>query len=310
MAKAEVTVILPGLAAILGQQLNANILPTFLSKIIKQAQFGQDETRLQRLLLNHFSHQKHVGPDLPIAGLSLANSILVTPCYLHPDRDQLLLFSNNLAITDDESQSLIAEIQPLLDDFGGSLVKQRSDSWLLQLKHIPSLDFSALEDVANKGIEQTLPRGEDRQPWLRLWNEIQMQLHDADINKQRVAQGKLPINSIWFWGAGEFFAKAGVWDKVQGCSDLLRLVARASNIELEHSDDFSATSLTSGNHLWLLEELDIENDWQQQLNDIDQNILRPLWESCKAAKLSKVKLQIPDYGNYHFSPIDCWKFWK
>ena len=39
-------------------------------------------------------------------------------------------------------------------------------------------------------------------PWYRLFNEIQMYLHQHPLNQERQAQGKLPINSLWAWGSG------------------------------------------------------------------------------------------------------------
>ncbi|MFT5220619.1 MAG: hypothetical protein ACI9LO_001715 [Planctomycetota bacterium] len=40
-------------------------------------------------------------------------------------------------------------------------------------------------------------------PWYQLNNEMQMYLHQHDINQRRLLDGALPINSLWFWGAGE-----------------------------------------------------------------------------------------------------------
>src|SRR5690606_8825931 len=36
----------------------------------------------------------------------------------------------------------------------------------------------------------------------KLMNEIQMQLHECDINDLRASRGELPVNSVWFWGVG------------------------------------------------------------------------------------------------------------
>ena len=39
--------------------------------------------------------------------------------------------------------------------------------------------------------------------WQRLLTEIQILLHGSEVNAARQAQGELPVNSLWFWGAGE-----------------------------------------------------------------------------------------------------------
>ena len=312
MAKTELTIILPGLASIVGQQINAEILPENLSKIIKKSGFEPDVTGLARIIFNLFSETSCVDSDLPVACLLNSSSTVIKadPCYLHPDRDRLLLFADNLLITEEESIALIAEIQPLLEEFTGTLTSLQPDSWLLELATMPNLKFSALPEVSGKGIETHLPQGDEQSEWIRLWNEIQMQLYDADVNQQRVMLGKLPINSVWFWGAGRFIPKENVWDKVQGNSPLLQQITQRSGIKLNLAANWSVNSLSSGKHLWVLDEIDLEADWQQQLEQVDEHILYPLWQQLRETAISTITLRIPEYGAYRLTPLDSWKFWK
>jgi hypothetical protein len=315
VAKTELTIVLPGLAKIVGQQINAGSIPPVLAKIIKKAHFEADTTGLARLLFNHFSETPLTDTDLPAASLlnSKQQTIKADPCYLHPDRDRLLLFSDDLDITTQESIALIAEIQPLLAEFSGKLLPLQSDSWLLALVDLPKLTFTALPEVSGKGVDKNLPQGSDQRPWIRLWNEIQMQLYDADINQQRIAAGKLPINSVWFWGAGSFIAKQNAWLQVQGNGRLLEQLTKQSDIELNDKQDWSGRSFNSANtgrHLWVVDELDLEADWQQQLQQFDGNSLQTLWQQVKNTNISKITLQIPEHGQYYLTPFDTWKFWK
>lgn len=312
MPKPELTIILPGLARILEQQINNNVIPDFLSKIINKARFQPDSTGLTRLLFNHFSQTPLTGSDLPINNLSDKNSTVLRadPCYLHADRDRLLLFADDLALTAQESAELIAEIQPLFAEFGGELVAEQPESWLLNLATMPDLTFSALPEVTGKGVDKYLPTGADQQNWIRLWNEIQMKLYDTDINQQRIADGKLPINSVWFWGVGAFVAKKDIWQQVQGRLLVLKQLAEQSDTTWQSDTDWSITSLSSGKHLWVLDEIDLEADWQQQLQQLDGNILQALWQQLAKAKIATIELQIPNHGHYQLSPIDCWKCWK
>ncbi len=315
MANTELTIILPGLARIVGQQLNAGSIPPVLAKIIKKAHFETDLTGLARLLFNHFSHMPLTDTDLPAVSLinPSLSAIKADPCYLHPDRDRLLLFADNLDITKQESAALIAEIQPLLEEFNGKLHSQHSESWLLTLAEMPKLSFTALPEVSGKGVDTHLPQGSEQRAWIRLWNEIQMQLYDADVNQQRISAGKLPINSVWFWGAGSFTAKKNAWAQVQGNSQLLNQLSEQSGIKLNERQDWSGNSVStsnSGKHLWVLDEFDLEEDWQQQLQLFDSDSLQILWQLLKKTKISKITLQIPEHGQYHLTPFDAWKFWK
>ena len=302
--------VIPGLEGILQQQINKQIIPEFLTKLSNKSHFTLDKTGLERLLMNHFSEQVLNDSDLPIASLRTTNTttLCADPCYLHADLDRVLLFNDDLALTDEESTALIAEIQPLLTEFGGELSQYQADKWLLNLETMPDLSFSALPDVNGRSVDKFLPVGADRRDWIRLWNEIQMQLHNAEINQQRLAEGKLAINSLWFWGAGVFKAKQKAWQSVQGNHSLLQQLSQESATNLV-DNDFDISVLSSGSHLWLMNKIDIESDWQRQLQQLDEQILKPVWKKLRKAKLNHVCLQIPQYGQYYLTPFDSWKFW-
>jgi len=312
MAKAELTLILPGLAAILEQKINSSIIPTYLTKIISKSNFSQDPSGLSRLLFNHFSANPITGSDLPIVSLEFEGDsyLRADPCYLHADRDRLLLFSDMMDLTNDESSALIAEIQPLFTDFDGILSQSSTDGWLLQLNNMPEVTFSALPEVSGKGVESYLPKGRERQDWIRLWSEVQMAMYASEVNQRRIENNKLPINSVWFWGAGEFEFKESPWKKIQGESTLLKQLAAKSEIPLQSDSDFSTETLSAGRYLWLADEINIDGDWLKQMQAFDDAVLRPLWQYCRQAKIAKIELQIPNHGCYQLTPLDCWKFWK
>ncbi len=47
-----------------------------------------------------------------------------------------------------------------------------------------------------------LPRAAGSREHDRLVGELQLLLHEAPLNQQREQQGRVPVNSIWFWGGG------------------------------------------------------------------------------------------------------------
>ncbi|PHS23801.1 MAG: hypothetical protein COA83_09340 [Methylophaga sp.] len=300
MAKITLTLVLPGLANILQQQINANILPTSLKTILLKAQFKADGSNLTRLLFNLFSEDPIDTADLPYTQLLNTKTpiLCATPCYLHADRDRLLLFANEQPLTERESSDLIDELQELFEEFNAKLIQHETGEILLQLTTLPKVQFSALADVDGKAVTHYLPAGEDKGNWIRLWNEIQMKLYESPFNQKREASGKMPINSLWFWGMGEFNAKHNYWQSVQGEHLILKqLVQAASN------------SLATGRHLQLLDELDLEADWQQQLEQWEQDTLKPALQQCRKAQINQLELIIPDHGKYVLTPLRSWKFW-
>lgn len=48
-----------------------------------------------------------------------------------------------------------------------------------------------------------MPSGESAAGYHRLSGEMQMCLHDHEINLRREAQGLMPVNAVWFWGGGK-----------------------------------------------------------------------------------------------------------
>ena len=50
--------------------------------------------------------------------------------------------------------------------------------------------------------DEFMPAGENAATHDRLLSELQMTLHDHELNQRRAADGRRSVNSIWFWGGG------------------------------------------------------------------------------------------------------------
>ena len=64
------------------------------------------------------------------------------------------------------------------------------------------LTFTPPHDISTYSIEDHLPQGEGAHVLQDLANSAQMLLNSHSVNNQRVAEQKLPANSVWFWGHG------------------------------------------------------------------------------------------------------------
>ncbi len=47
-----------------------------------------------------------------------------------------------------------------------------------------------------------LPGGKDAATYRNLLGEIEMALHDHQVNQRRIVAGEQPVNSLWIWGGG------------------------------------------------------------------------------------------------------------
>jgi hypothetical protein len=161
------------------------------------------------------------GRDLPIAALTHlvdfdaghdGSWMRADPVYLRADLGRLRLFDGEgLLVERDEALGLSAEIAPVLAEHGFVLhIGRDSRRWYLRLPNVP--DIVTRPPLAARGdhIDPYLPSGPERRFWHRLANDVQMVLHGAAINAAREGRDELPINSLWFWGAGTLPARTPV----------------------------------------------------------------------------------------------------
>jgi hypothetical protein len=66
----------------------------------------------------------------------------------------------------------------------------------------PLATFADPDDALGASLIDVLPEGDAARAWRRLFNEVQVALHAHPANAARVAARKLPVNALWFWGAG------------------------------------------------------------------------------------------------------------
>ncbi len=50
--------------------------------------------------------------------------------------------------------------------------------------------------------DEFMPTGEAAAGYHKLTSELQLCLHEHEVNLRREAEGLLPVNSVWFWGGG------------------------------------------------------------------------------------------------------------
>lgn len=102
-----------------------------------------------------------------------------------------------------EAHELVATLQRELGDDEFAFYPGVSYRHLLVWKNgKDKLKFTPPHDISTQSIEDHLPQGEGAAELLDLTNSAQMLLNDHPVNNKRVAEQKLPANSVWFWGHG------------------------------------------------------------------------------------------------------------
>jgi len=140
-------------------------------------------------------------------GVGLA-AVCADPIYLAADLEDAQLFpSASLAISEADTSALLGDLNNLVADDGLTFAASSLGEWVLYGEGLQALQPSTLDclpahALAHRNVAHRLPRATNAGAWRRLFTEVQMLLHTHPVNDSRRAIGQLPINAVWFWGAG------------------------------------------------------------------------------------------------------------
>lgn len=154
------------------------------------------------------------GTSLPVAALvreHLAHDaggnlwICADPAYVRVEANgaRLLACGDELQLTSEEAESLARPLRPLLGDAGAPLEITAPANWALRLPpgaRLPA--FTSPEEALGGNLLEHLPAGDTGRRWRALFNEAQILLHSHPANAARRERGLMPVNALWFWGAG------------------------------------------------------------------------------------------------------------
>ena len=99
-------------------------------------------------------------------------------------------------------------------------------------------DLTPPHDITGKPIKRHLPTGVMGDLFSELMVKSYDLLKDHPINQKRIAEGKNPANSVWFWGEGtkpalpDFYQKNGVKGAVISAVDLLKGIGKGAGMEV------------------------------------------------------------------------------
>lgn len=125
------------------------------------------------------------------------------PVYLEPRLDHLCLHAlRRTGVPKSEMRALIDHLQTTLaDDNQLGFTRLGSYAYLSAMTPISTAAVPAYV-VDQQLPEEFLPHGDDTATHRKLISEIEMALHDHEINLQRVEKGQFPVNALWLWGGG------------------------------------------------------------------------------------------------------------
>ena len=125
------------------------------------------------------------------------------PVYLEPRLDHICLHSlGSDSVPASDLRPLFDHLQSVLgEDAGYGFARVGSCGYLRAADPVSTAimpSYVVHGDMPN----EHMPTGEESGTYRNLVSEVEMALHDHEVNLRRQEQGLQPINGLWFWGGG------------------------------------------------------------------------------------------------------------
>ncbi len=327
-AKREVTVHVPGLLGPWPRALAEDVvrgldLPGLLGILARarparrgRRAGGEEPESFERLVFGVFGYRAG-GDDVPAAALlrdrdagSAASGdaagpdgpafvpLCADPVHLRPDLDTARLYdASHFTLSPEEARGLAGALDQHFAPEGIRFEAPHPTRWYARLAKRPEAVFRPPGVVALRGAGGSLPAGNEGSVWRRRMNEAQMVLHTHPGNRAREARGELPVNSVWFWGAGEPGpVPRRRYHEVVADDLLVRALAERGGARVRGLDGESGrTGELSGHRLvapgpgcWrAVVGRDVES-WRRELLGLEERWFRALLDEVTAERVRKV----------------------
>lgn len=198
-------------------------VPDFFLRLYESAEPSSSSAGLRKLLARGFFEKiavqgeegvlwyllyQELRADPPAAlirGLQKGSVVRADPVSLEVGMSDVVLhpLKGKEALAGEEVEAIAAAVNELIVDQGGYFELDASGAGFMGLDDSSSLESVPTGCLNGMGIRTLLDEGVFDTFWKRLFTELQMILHGLEFNDVRERQGRLIINALWFWGAGE-----------------------------------------------------------------------------------------------------------
>jgi len=226
----------------------------------------------------------------------------VDPVHLSADRDTAKLFPRQmLDIKSDEEDQILSDLNHFLSEDGLHIQSGLDNGWYLCGSSACNLASLPPSFLANRNASVFLPTGDGTEYWRRLTTEIQMLLHNHDVNQLRASEGRLPINGVWIWGAGDLQASLNLLYqgetnsmRVYGDDDYTEALCGQLSLAYQHLDRFNPdedhSSVIVDTRIAKAVFAQDESSAQMVARDIDTLWLAPLCERFKKGQVGNISI--------------------
>ena len=220
------------------------------------------------------------------------------PVHLRPDLDAARLFdASHFSLSRDEAAELAGALDRHFAPEGIRIEAPHPSRWYLRHAGPSDAVFHPPGAGMGRGAGALLPAGNQGSLWRRRMNEAQMVLHGHPANEAREARGELPVNSVWFWGAGDLPPTPRTrFDEVCADDPLVRALAERSGARVRNIEERAGRLGTAVRACLVVPGVglyravlgrDVEA-WRRELLRVEEAWFRPLREEVDAGQVRKV----------------------
>lgn len=240
------------------------------------------------------------------------------PVHLSADAHGMTLHDvTRLQLEQHEALALGARLQDFFREQRYQLEIPVAERWYVKLPCKAGVMTVPIDEARGESILNRMPQGPEQQKWMMFINEIQMLLHDCDINQIRQASGKLPVNSLWFWGGGELpDILPRRWSRVYSDDVLVRGLCMLSGTDCRPVDQFlQQQNETNGEYLVVLDVAQRCRDyqdiaaWHDVVEFLENQWFQPLLNLVHMNRVRTVNVYTSS-NTFHFKRIHLLKFWR
>ena len=264
-----------------------------------------------------------IGIDLAATDVTLrCNLVTLTDEEAYEDRRMLDYSAGE--ISTQEARELIAYLKKHFDSERFTLYSGVSYRHCLVVKNgVTGNDLTPPHDITDKPIRDHLPKGPLGEKYLDMMKRSAELLRSHPINKARIAAGKRPANSVWFWGEGtkpsleNFQTKFGKKGGVISAVDLVKGIGILAGMKIidvpgatgNYDTNFAGKAQCALNellggldfvyiHMEAPDECGHQGDIAHKvysIEQIDEKVVKRLAEGLKAANEDFRILLCPDH---------------
>ena len=254
------------------------------------------------------------GTALPVAALTreadcgdAAGStwLRADPAHVRADMATArMLACGDLGLDAADCEALLRPLKPLFGDSGFPIDAPVPSRWYLRAPagaHLPA--FVPPDRALGDDLRLHLPEGNEGKRWRSLLNEAQVVLHNHPLNEKRIARGQLPVNSLWFWGAGALpqWVKTPL-SRVLTRDDVLAALAARATCAVVAAVPDALTGFDGETLLDLDDAAALPAIASQWLPRIEQGLAH--------GKLGELRLQLASGERAVYHHGQRWRFWR